>query len=79
MVDRELPLTIQPPVEELTRVFLGRVEIITPEMEQAVSNAVRSGNHAQAAKYGRLLPSIPARAGSAAKWDVSKPARCVSR
>jgi len=37
--DAILPITLDPKPEELVRVFVGRAEILTPEMEQARSRA----------------------------------------
>jgi hypothetical protein len=41
MVDTLLPITIKPHPQEITRVFVGRAEIITPEIEQQIQNAAR--------------------------------------
>jgi hypothetical protein len=40
-VDMLLPLSIHPRPHEITRVFVGRAEIITPEIEQKIQNAAR--------------------------------------
>ncbi len=40
-IDMLLPLTIHPRPHEITRVFVGRAEIITPEIEQKIQNAAR--------------------------------------
>jgi hypothetical protein len=42
VTDSVLPLTIDPQPSELTRVLIGRVEIITPEMEKGIERAVAS-------------------------------------
>ena len=42
VTDSVLPLTIDPQPSELTRVLIGRVEIITPEMEKGIERAVSS-------------------------------------
>jgi hypothetical protein len=39
--DKILPLTLDPKPEELVRVFVGRAEILTPEMEQAALATVK--------------------------------------
>ena len=36
VIDRILPITIEPGPSELTRILVGRVEIITPEMENEI-------------------------------------------
>jgi hypothetical protein len=38
--DRILPITIEPAPKELTRVLVGRMEVITPEMERAIQQQV---------------------------------------
>ncbi len=42
LMDSVLPLTIDPQPSELTRVLIGRVEIITPETEKGIERAVAS-------------------------------------
>jgi len=57
-VDSVLPLSITPAPAATTRVFVGRVELITPATEQAVESAFASGDRATLAKYSRFLPTI---------------------
>ena len=57
-VDGVLPLTINPAPAKTTRVFVGRMEIVTPATERAVETAFASGDHATLAKYGRFLGPI---------------------
>jgi len=57
-VDEVLPLTISPAPAQLARVFVGRVEIITPEMVTAVASLLRVNDVDALAKYGRLLDPI---------------------
>ena len=45
MTDEILPITINPAPAQLTRVFVGRAEIITPEMENAIQAAVQQFGH----------------------------------
>ena len=54
-IDRELPLTIQPNPKELTRVFVGRVEILSPWMEGKIKTALTEGQVDQLTSYGRFL------------------------
>lgn len=58
LVDSVLPLTITPAPAQLTRVFVGRLELITPATQQSVANAVASNDRATLAKYGRFLEPI---------------------
>ncbi|HLZ11541.1 MAG TPA: hypothetical protein VKP58_03050, partial [Candidatus Acidoferrum sp.] len=57
-VDRVLPLTIHPAPASTTRVFIGRMEIVTPATEQAVESAFSSDGRATLTKYGRFLAPI---------------------
>jgi hypothetical protein len=68
VVDAILPITIDPSPSELTRVLVGRAELITPEMEKDVaeqlakledpSAAVRQAARKEIDKYGRFADTI---------------------
>jgi hypothetical protein len=57
-VDERLPLTISPEPAELARVFVGRIELITPEMKDDVERAVAQNDLDTLNSYGRFLDSI---------------------
>jgi hypothetical protein len=57
-VDSVLPLSISPSPTEITRVFVGRLELITPATEQAVESAFEIGDRATLAKYSRFLEPV---------------------
>ena len=57
-VDRLLPLDIDPKPSNLTRVFVGRMEVVTPEMESEVAAAIRTNDGPVLRKYGRFLEPI---------------------
>jgi hypothetical protein len=57
-VEEVLPLTVDPKPNEVTRVFVGRVELLTAATTQDVAKAIAENNPAAAAKYGRFLLSI---------------------
>lgn len=59
-VNTELPLRIDPSPKELTRVFVGRVEMLSPWMEQRIETALRAGDVTALAKYGRFLQPFEA-------------------
>jgi hypothetical protein len=46
LTDKTLPLTIEPQPAELVRVLVGRTEVITPEMEQAIQKQLEPLNDA---------------------------------
>jgi hypothetical protein len=57
-VDALLPLDITPAPAKTVRVFVGRMEVVMPDMEQAVEHAVTSGDAATLERYGRFLEPI---------------------
>lgn len=57
-VDSVLPLTIDPAPGQITRVFIGRIELVTAATQQAVESAFAVGDHATLAKYNRFLEPI---------------------
>jgi hypothetical protein len=57
-VDRVLPLTISPAPAQTVRVFVGRMELVTPATERAVERALASKDQVTLAKYGRFLEPI---------------------
>jgi hypothetical protein len=57
-IDHVLPLTINPAPVRIARVFVGRLEIVTPATARAVETAVASDDQATLNKYGRFLEPI---------------------
>jgi hypothetical protein len=57
-VNRVLPLAINPAPVQTVRVFVGRMEIVTPATERAVERALASKDQVTLAKYGRFLEPI---------------------
>ncbi|MBV9745162.1 MAG: hypothetical protein JO099_15480, partial [Acidobacteriia bacterium] len=57
-VDIILPLHIEPAPSEIARVFIGRIELLTPETKRTVEAAFRTGDWQVAARYQRLLTPI---------------------
>lgn len=54
-VDRVLPLSISPTPTEITRVFVGRLELVSPRTRIAVESALANHDEAALAKYNRFL------------------------
>jgi len=57
-VDEVLPLSVSPAPSQTVRVFVGRMELITPASEQAVERALVSHDRRTIDKYGRFLEPI---------------------
>src|SRR5882762_3389361 len=57
-VDGVLPLSIHPAPAQTVRVFVGRLEIITPATERAVERALHDGDNATLKTFGRFLEPI---------------------
>src|SRR5882762_255535 len=57
-IDNILPVTIDPAPAQTVRVFVGRLEIVTPATARAVETAVASDDQATLNKYGRFLEPI---------------------
>jgi hypothetical protein len=57
-VNAVLPLAIRPAPVETVRVFVGRLELVTPATEQTVERALATHDGATLSKYGRFLEPI---------------------
>jgi hypothetical protein len=53
--DAVLPLTITPAASEVARVFVGRVEMLSPAMIEEIELGVKHEDRGALAKYGRFL------------------------
>jgi hypothetical protein len=54
-VDAVLPLDVKPAPAATERVFVGRVEILSPYLRQSLGAALSSGDTATLAKFGRFV------------------------
>jgi hypothetical protein len=57
-VDQILPLSVAPSPSEIVRVFVGRLEIVTPATAKEVSMALARHDQSTLNKYGRFLKAI---------------------
>jgi hypothetical protein len=57
-VDKILPLIVNPTPAQTIRVFVGRLEIVTPATAKAVQTALASQDDVTLNKYGRFLKPI---------------------
>lgn len=70
-IDAILPLQVEPAPVETTRVFVGRIELITPAAQRIVQEALAKSDWAATDPYTRFLDPILARlyAGNATKIE----------
>ena len=57
-IDSILPLDITPRPSQTARVFVGRIELVTPETLRSVEQAVSTNNKVTLDRYGRFLDPI---------------------
>ncbi|HYW44285.1 MAG TPA: hypothetical protein VE959_15595 [Bryobacteraceae bacterium] len=57
-VDAILPLQVDPAPFRTARVFVGRIELITPETKRAVEDAMATNDRTVIDRYGRFLDPI---------------------
>lgn len=62
-VDSILPLGIEPAPSQIARVFVGRMELITPTIEDDVRQAIAANDRPRLEKYGRFLEPIASHMG----------------
>jgi hypothetical protein len=65
-VDAILPLTMTPAPADVARVFVGRMELVTPATQTTIARALMADDRATLAKYGRFLQPIGERVLAAA-------------
>jgi hypothetical protein len=54
-VDEQLPLTITPWPSSIQRVFVARIELLSPAIEATIRSAASTDDVASLTKYGRFL------------------------
>jgi hypothetical protein len=75
-IDDVLPLHVTPAPASVARVFVGRIELITPAIVDEVRAALRARDRAPLTKYGRFLRPIMTRLASvsttlpSAEWNA---------
>ena len=57
-VDAILPLQIDPAPSQIARVFVGRIELVTPDTTRAVAEALTNSDRATIDRYRRFLDPI---------------------
>jgi len=71
LVDRELPLSIQPAPAKIARVFVGREEILSPYMRDRLQTALSTGNTQTLDQFGRFLAPFMQQAKATAAPPVA--------
>lgn len=66
VIDRVLPLDIAPAPTSVSRVFVGRMELVTPRTLADVRRALDTADRATLQRYGRFLEPVSARVVAAA-------------
>src|ERR1051326_440910 len=56
--DAILPLHITPAPTRIARVFVGRLELMTPFMTETIERALRTNDAATLERYGRFLQPV---------------------
>jgi hypothetical protein len=64
MIDATLPLQVEPAPSAAARVFVGRIELVTPETERTVEEAIAKSDWPTIDRYGRFLDPILRRISS---------------
>ncbi len=57
-VDSILPLDVRPRPVSVARVFVGRIELVTPSTLRAVQEAIAAGDRGALLRYARFLEPI---------------------
>src|SRR5439155_21632689 len=57
-VDAILPLQVEPAPSQTVRVFVGRIELITPEIQRPVESAIARSDWSTVDRYSRFLSPI---------------------
>jgi len=63
-IDTILPLHVEPAASQTARVFVGRIELVTPETERSMEEALSKGDWPTVDRYARFLDPILARISS---------------
>ena len=75
-VDALLPISIRPAPGQLARVFVGRVELLSPQMKREISASLVNGGIPLLKKYGRFLNAFLREiSGGQDEPPMSEPAR----
>ena len=71
-IDTILPLEITPRPSKTARVFVGRIELVTPETVLSVERAISNNDRVTVDRYGRFLDPILKRIESGSPRNPSQ-------
>src|SRR6185295_4531239 len=72
-IDTILPLEIDPPPAGVARVFVGRIELVTPATQNEIKDALLANHLATLRAHGRFLQAIGRRVvGESAPGDRAR-------
>jgi hypothetical protein len=71
-IDAILPLQVDPLPSQVARVFVGRIELVTPETMHAVEQAMAAGDRSTMERYGRFLDPILQRISAESPLQASQ-------
>lgn len=63
-IDAILPLQVEPVPAQTARVFVGRIELVTPAIKRSVEEAIARSDWSTIDRYGRFLDPILKRISS---------------
>jgi hypothetical protein len=69
-INSVLPLQVSPAPAQTARVFVGRIELLTPATVEAVQDAITKNDQAAAERYARFLGPIIARISASDRTKV---------
>ena len=78
-IDAILPLRVDPAPVQTTRVFVGRIEIVTPDTTRSVERALAAGDAVALEPYRRFLEPILARVEPGQPEQANQAARLLGR
>jgi hypothetical protein len=71
-IDAILPLQVEPVPSQTARVFVGRIELVTPETKRSVEEAIAKSDWSAIDRYGRFLDPILKRISSDNPFQASQ-------
>src|SRR5207237_5224654 len=71
-IDAVLPLQVEPAPSQIARVFVGRIELVTPEIKRSMEEAIAKGDWSFIDRHERFLDPILKRISSESPLKASQ-------